>query len=75
MESDGVTMSQAEVGGENVAIDGYDAVAYFSDGEAVAGSDEFAHDHGGQRWRFSSTAHRDQFAADPERFMLRFDGQ
>ena len=68
-------MSQQEVSGESVAIGGYDAVAYFSEGKAVVGSDEYAHDHGGKRWQFSSATHRDQFSADPARFAPQFDGQ
>jgi len=57
-----------------VAIDGYDPVAYFTDGRPVAGSRAFALEWMGATWRFASAEHRDRFAADPERFAPRYGG-
>ncbi|MGQ0590809.1 MAG: YHS domain-containing (seleno)protein [Sphingosinicella sp.] len=59
---------------EGVAIGGYDAVAYFSEGRPVRGSAEFAHRWNGAEWRFASAAARDRFAADPESYAPAFGG-
>lgn len=57
-----------------IAIDGYDPVAYFEDGEPRKGSPKFEHDWNGATWRFGSQAHRDAFAADPEAYAPQFGG-
>ena len=40
---------------ENVAIGGYDAVAYFTQGNAIKGSDEFTSNFKSIDWKFSSS--------------------
>ena len=60
--------------GDGVAIDGTDPVAYFTDGRAVAGSEQFELAWNGATWRFASAAHREQFRADPERFAPQYGG-
>lgn len=57
----------------DLAIKGYDPVAYF-DGRALAGSAEFEHRWNGARWRFASAANRERFAAAPEKFAPQFGG-
>lgn len=57
-----------------VAIQGYDAVAYQSQQQAVKGSPAFTHHWRGVTWRFASADHRDRFAAAPERFEPQFGG-
>ena len=47
-----------------VAIMGYDTVAYFTDGKATKGSEEFAYDWLGATWYFANAEHRDLFAAE-----------
>ena len=61
-------------GPDNVAIKGYDTVAYFTQGRPVKGKAEFAHSWNGAQWHFASAAHRDMFAADPERYAPQFGG-
>ena len=56
------------------AIDGYDTVAYFTEGQAVPGKPEFAHNWQGATWLFASAEHRDAFAADPEKYAPQFGG-
>ena len=53
---------------------GYDVVSYFTDGKPVAGSDRFESVHGGVTWRFASKAHRDTFAANPEKYAPQYGG-
>jgi YHS domain-containing protein len=58
----------------DVVLKGYDAVAYFENGAPLEGSSEFSHAWNGATWRFSSAAHRDRFAADPERYAPQYGG-
>lgn len=65
----------AAVNAENgVAVRGTDVVAYFTDGRPTAGRAEFAHQWQGATWLFASAAHRDLFAADPERYAPAYGG-
>ena len=57
-----------------LAIKGYDAVAYFKDGIPVEGSKNFEIEWKDAKWRFASAAHRDIFAANPERYAPRYGG-
>ncbi len=61
-------------GADNVAIEGYDTVAYFTEQRAVKGRDEFDFVWHDARWQFSNASHRDLFAADPERYAPQFGG-
>ena len=56
------------------AIRGYDAVAYHTEGKAVAGDPGITFDWEGATWRFSSTANRDAFAADPVKYAPAYGG-
>lgn len=58
----------------NVAIMGYDPVAYFTDGRAVKGSPEISQSWLGATWHFASTAHRDAFVAEPMRYAPQYGG-
>ena len=62
------------VDGSGNALHGYDAVAYFTVGKAVRGDPQLNHTWQGARWLFASASHRDQFAAEPERFAPRIGG-
>lgn len=61
-------------GADNVAIKGYDPVAYFADGHAEAGSKEFAYQWARATWLFSDPTHRDSFAAKPEKYAPQYGG-
>ncbi len=56
------------------ALKGYDPVAYFKEGRAVKGKDEFRSDWMGAKWYFASAANRDDFAKNPEKFAPQFGG-
>lgn len=58
----------------NVAIKGYDPVAYFTEGRAVKGSEAYAHEWLGAVWHFASVEHRDRFAAEPVRYAPQYGG-
>jgi YHS domain-containing protein len=57
-----------------LAVKGYDVVAYFTDGRAVAGNAAFEHALGGVRYRFASAANRDRFAQEPQRYLPQYGG-
>ena len=57
-----------------VALDGYDVVAYFTNGRAVKGSAANAHVWEGTTWHFASSAHRDEFRKWPEKYAPQFGG-
>jgi hypothetical protein len=57
-----------------VAIKGYDTVAYFTEGRAIKGKKEFEFSWRDAHWHFVSAAHRDMFAANPERYAPKFGG-
>ena len=58
----------------NLAVGGYDPVAYFTEGAPTKGSRAFETRHLGATWRFASEANRDAFRADPARFAPRYGG-
>lgn len=62
------------IDGKNVAIHGYDPVAYFTQSKPVQGSRQFAVTHGGATYHFSSAANRDAFAAAPARYLPAYGG-
>ena len=59
---------------QGLALKGYDVVAYFVDGRAVAGDASFEHVLDGVRYRFVSAANRDRFASEPRRFLPQYGG-
>ena len=69
-----VAPANAEDATDHVAIQGYDVVAYFTDGKATKGSSDISLPFEDSRWQFSSTAHKEMFAADPDRYMPQYGG-
>ena len=57
-----------------IAIDGTDAVAYFTEGRHVAGSPGQELMWMGATWRFSSDANRAVFEADPAAYAPQYGG-
>ncbi len=58
----------------DIAIKGYDAVAYFAAGSARQGTAQFAFPWHGMTWHFVSKENRDLFAASPEKYAPQYDG-
>jgi hypothetical protein len=58
----------------NVAIQGYDPVAYFTEGQARKGRKEHSHRWLGAVWRFSSEKHRNLFVANPQTYAPQYGG-
>ncbi len=58
----------------DVAIHGYDPVAYFTAGRPTEGSEAFTFSWRGAVWRFASAQNRDLFAKDPSRYAPQYGG-
>ena len=58
----------------DVAIKGYDPVAYFTRGEATKGTDAHSLSWEGATWHFASAEHRALFKASPERYAPQYGG-
>lgn len=57
-----------------LGIQGYDPVAYFTEGKAVKGYPDFRHEWMGATWQFSSNTNRELFLADPETYRPQYGG-
>lgn len=55
-----------------LAIQGYDSVAYFTDGKPMRGMPEYEYQWNDHRYRFASAEHRDLFKADPVHYAPQF---
>ena len=67
--SEGLTLA-----GPGLAIHGYDAVAFFTDGVAKLGSAAHSAVHDGATYRFSSAEHLKTFEKNPQRYAPQFGG-
>jgi len=59
---------------KGVAVEGYDVVAYFTEGKPVEGRKEFETEWNGAKWLFATAANRDLFKADPEKYAPQYGG-
>jgi YHS domain-containing protein len=66
------TMSDASA--DKLMLMGYDAVAYFTQNEAVPGNPAIQADHMGVTWRFASEANKTAFQREPNKYMPQFGG-
>ena len=57
-----------------IALSGYDPVAYFVEGQPVAGRADYEAQWNGVVWRFRSLGNRDAFVSDPEIYAPEFGG-
>ena len=58
----------------DLAIRGYDPVAYFTEQKPVEGLSEWEYEWNGATWRFSSEDNRNRFMADPEAYAPQYGG-
>jgi len=59
---------------DNGAIDGYDAVAFFTDSAAVKGDKAFTTEWNGASWCFASAENLDAFKSNPEKYAPQYGG-
>jgi YHS domain-containing protein len=68
------TKTLVNVDKTGVAIQGYDPVAFFTDGKPLKGDAKFVAKHGGAIYQFASKEHKDLFKADPAKYEPEFGG-
>lgn len=73
-ELTGAEDAKINIDADNVAIRGYDSVAYFTLGEATKGRPEYTYEWQDAQWHFVNAAHRDLFAAGPAQYAPQFGG-
>ena len=66
--------AHVDVDEQGVILAGHDAVAYFTENAAVAGSPEFTATHNGAVYQFKSAQNRDLFNAKPDYYAPQFGG-
>lgn len=59
---------------DGVAINGFDPVAYFTDGKPVRGNPDLSVNWQGAALHFSDTDHKAMFEADPEKYAPKYGG-
>lgn len=59
---------------ENVAINGYDVVSYFTDTKATKGNSSISADYAGSHFYFISENHKKLFLENPKKYIPQFDG-
>lgn len=62
------------VSSDGLAIEGYDPVAYFTTGNAVEGSKDYAFTVDGATYRFINARNRDLFKAAPSKYRPQYGG-
>lgn len=74
--SSATALSQSKVfaNEQNVALNGYDAVAYFNQYEAVRGNNEYAVTVGGTTYYFSSAENAKAFKENPSPYQPQYGG-
>lgn len=61
-------------GRDRAAIRGYDPVSYFTQGKPVKGLKEFALEHNGAKWLFSSEGNLTLFKNNPDKYSPQYGG-
>ena len=59
---------------DDIAVKGFDTVAYFTENAAVEGKKAHSLEWNGATWRFSSAANKTLFEADPEKYAPQYGG-
>ena len=57
----------------NLGIDGFDPVSYF-DGQPLEGSSDITTESEGVVYRFASSANKERFTSDPQKFAPQYGG-
>lgn len=62
------------VNGAGVALEGYDPVAYFTQGRAVQGRAEFSASHNNVTYHFANSEDKKTFLSDPDKYAPAYGG-
>ncbi len=72
--NDGPWRTDRDGGDARVMLEGHDAVAYFTQNNAVRGDPAIKLEHKGVTYRFASAANKAEFERAPEKYMPQFGG-
>jgi YHS domain-containing protein len=72
--NDGPFRTVSEGDDKQLMLEGYDAVAYFTQNAAVRGDPAIKLQYKGVTWRFASQANRAEFERSPQKYMPQFGG-
>ncbi|WP_163932817.1 YHS domain-containing (seleno)protein [Paraferrimonas sp. SM1919] len=59
---------------QDLVIEGYDVVNYFTEGSAAKGSAQFSYNYQGSVWHFKNQQHLDAFKNTPEKYIPQYGG-
>lgn len=62
------------LGDDGLALEGYDPVAYFTEGEPTRGSADHSATFEGATYRFATAEHRAAFEANPDKYVPAYGG-
>ncbi len=68
------TKTPLNLDASGIAIQGYDPVAFFTDGKPVKGEEKFVSKHDGAIYFFASKEHKDLFNSEPAKYEPEFGG-
>lgn len=74
LSSDDARAGEINADSDNVAIKGYDSVAYFTMNEPIQGSEDFSYSWLGTTWLFANEEHRDAFVGEPIKYAPQYGG-
>ncbi len=72
--SPSLAVTTAIYANDGIAIDGSDAVAYFTQGQPVVGEPTLTYNWMGMTWQFSTEENRAAFASGPEAYAPQYGG-
>jgi YHS domain-containing protein len=61
-------------GASGIALDGYDPVAFFTDGKPLNGDPDISSTYRTATYLFVSKEHKEMFEADPEKYVPQYGG-
>lgn len=74
VSTSGLAQSSEVFQKEGIAINGYDAVAFFTEQKPSKGDKEFKHSYKNVDWLFSSLSNIELFKASPEKYAPQYGG-
>lgn len=60
--------------GNEYAIEGYDAVNYFTENKSAKGSEDFSYEYKNKQWHFKNAENLASFKADPQKYAPQYGG-
>jgi len=67
-------ITEINVDATGLVIRGYDPVAYFTEGRAIAGNADLSVEYEGGKYLFTTVNNRDIFRAEPKKYIPQYGG-